>query len=351
MPSGAIAFGGCLRPDVQLVRPSETARPGWLWAPPPITIEGVVHNGNEPHLVYGVPSTQYHLQVHLPGTRNTPIQASCLLQAAASNRAPTIGLSYQWINRTDASRNAACAQKYGPSNGVGVAQCLSASHRQAIFGGNFEPTLWERTNPADSISGRLSRLLLHLAHTRPFQGWAHYLEQDGSPCWNRIVLSGHSQGGGHAAYLALQKHLAGAVLISAPQDEAVGLPKQPLYLDLPFRTKSVAVFGHGLEPARRLQSINHARMAVAGTLVTGRAQNYTDDIKSPPCKPVPLLSFAPTSDNSGCEPASNPTIRYHCSVGTDVRTPAAAGYHVPTALYSLRPWPLLYRASNAWQNC
>lgn len=48
--------------------------------------------------------------------------------------------------------------------------------------------------PADSILHRLERLLVHL-------GWEQYLDAEGSVVWDAVAVAGHSQGGGHAAFL------------------------------------------------------------------------------------------------------------------------------------------------------
>jgi len=49
-------------------------------------------------------------------------------------------------------------------------------------------------------------------------GWVEYLKPDGTPLWSRIVVSGHSQGASHSAYIAHARPVAGALSLSGPQD-------------------------------------------------------------------------------------------------------------------------------------
>merc|ERR1712232_752412 len=42
--------------------------------------------------------------------------------------------------------------------------------------------------------------------------------ENGLPDWTKIVISGHSQGASHAAYIAYRKPVAGAIAFSGPQD-------------------------------------------------------------------------------------------------------------------------------------
>lgn len=71
----------------------------------------------------------------------------------------------------------------------------------------------DRTN---SIENRLEKLLQYQAEQDP-EHYADFL-RDGKPDWSRIVLVGHSQGSGHAGFLAKQHQTRGAILLAGPQD-------------------------------------------------------------------------------------------------------------------------------------
>jgi hypothetical protein len=69
----------------------------------------------------------------------------------------------------------------------------------------------------NSIVSRFAKLLVYLATHDPAGGWADFL-QGNQPRWERIVVAGHSQGAGHAAYLGKCYRLAGVLMFSGPQD-------------------------------------------------------------------------------------------------------------------------------------
>src|SRR5262245_7988173 len=49
----------------------------------------------------------------------------------------------------------------------------------------------------NSIENRLTALLKYLATTYPEEGWQGFVDE-GGPNWSRLVVAGHSQGGGNA---------------------------------------------------------------------------------------------------------------------------------------------------------
>jgi pimeloyl-ACP methyl ester carboxylesterase len=71
--------------------------------------------------------------------------------------------------------------------------------------------------PAEAIVNRLVKLLAALAREHPAEGWGPYLD-DGAPRWERIVVAGHSQGAGMAAFIAQRRRVARVVLFSGPWD-------------------------------------------------------------------------------------------------------------------------------------
>lgn len=70
---------------------------------------------------------------------------------------------------------------------------------------------------ANSILNRLHKLLVYLAKQDPDGGWGEFLS-DGQPEWSRIVVAGHSQGSGHAAYLGKMFEVDKVLMFSGPQD-------------------------------------------------------------------------------------------------------------------------------------
>lgn len=76
---------------------------------------------------------------------------------------------------------------------------------------------WIKVNPANSILNRVQKLLVYLATHDPNDGWDEFVK-DGKPLWNRIIVAGHSQGSGHAAYLGKMFNVDRVLIFSGPQD-------------------------------------------------------------------------------------------------------------------------------------
>lgn len=70
----------------------------------------------------------------------------------------------------------------------------------------------------NSIHTRTVRLLNYLDLTYPLQNWGQYLASPSTLDWSRIVVGGHSQGSGHACYLAKQYAVDRVLMFSGPND-------------------------------------------------------------------------------------------------------------------------------------
>ena len=360
----------CSEASWRLVRPSE-CRPA---VPPP---DRVSHGRNvstdAPHIVLGSPGAgDGLLRILLPGTGSQPLQYSCLLRgvARAARGAPVIGLSYAFLPPSDAARNSLCARH---DTATAIADCLGNQHADALFGGHREPDLWPRTAEEDSVAGRLALLLRELAASSPRDGWDAYLSNGSSatplPRWDRIWVGGHSQGGGHAGYLASEVSLAGATMLSGPQDACIGCADAPLWLDRsPWATSGpVTAFAHGNESAVAIIRDNWRRLADSGRAGSERAasglagwaeapsdaslglgvlRDASQDAPTP-LPPPPWLTWAvPSRLGGSCYGRPQ-----HCSTGKDSTTPVAAldsrAAHRGVALYELAIWPALWGLGDA----
>src|SRR5262249_9494222 len=110
--------------------------------------------------------------------------------------------------------------------------------------------------PAESIVNRLVKLLQYLDLNHPDGGWGSYI-QNGEPNWQRIVVSGQSQGAGMAAFIAKQREVARVILFSSPWDFVLRHGRRELapWLALPSQTPPDRWFGG-----------YHARENMAGLL-------------------------------------------------------------------------------------
>ena len=165
--------------DLHAVFPNETD--------PAMRDEPLPHLYAEP---LGAPREQ--LLVFLPGTDpgyaqgmqtdGGPEAYTDFLRQAAGLGYHVIGLMY--VN--DIPVNVIC-----PGNPPAV-DCHERLREEIITGVDLHDAV--SIPPADSIIHRLEQLLVHL-------GWEQYLDAEGSVLWEAVAVAGHSQGGGHAAFL------------------------------------------------------------------------------------------------------------------------------------------------------
>lgn len=144
------------------------------------------------------------LVVFLPGQGRRPKCCLDFLTEAASLGFHAIGLTYD--------------------NAVAVgARCLGrpacyGEIRRNLFDG-ATPGRFSAVPPRDTIEHRLVSLLSYLNALYPTGGWAPYLPSSSSvPDYARIVLAGHSDGGGEAAFIASVRAVKGVVVFSGPLD-------------------------------------------------------------------------------------------------------------------------------------
>jgi len=151
------------------------------------------------------------LVIFLPGTGSSPGSASLLLRAVLDLGHHVISLSYpnQIAMGTLALND---LDLYG-------------SLRREICFGIDSGSLSLNVTPPDSILNRIEKLLIHLSHEYPGENWGNYIQSSG-PRWDKIILSGFSQGSGHAAYLAQSFPVKKVVLFAGVVDGRVNVPQQ-----------------------------------------------------------------------------------------------------------------------------
>ncbi len=153
--------------------------------------------------------SNHKLFVFLPGTGLTPAQYQLVQQEAARLGYHVIGLMYP---------NTPGLAKVCP-NDPDPAACYENSRLEVIDGIDRSP--WVDVNPANSIDNRLTKLLEYLAARYRDEGWERFLLRD-EPMWPQIAVSGHSQGGGHAAMIAKIRVVARVVMFSSVTDSLKG---------------------------------------------------------------------------------------------------------------------------------
>ncbi|MEJ7738977.1 MAG: hypothetical protein WKF97_16245 [Chitinophagaceae bacterium] len=93
--------------------------------------------------------------------------------------------------------------------------CFDSFRQEIMFGTPVNALVG--VDSVNSIYNRFFKLLSYLAKNNPQQGWKQYMEMNQIQ-WKNIVVAGHSQGAGHAAYLAKHFPVAKLLIFAGPQD-------------------------------------------------------------------------------------------------------------------------------------
>jgi hypothetical protein len=91
------------------------------------------------------------------------------------------------------------------------------NYRDEICFGNQVSSIVD-VNVLNCISTRATKLLIYLKNTYPNENWGQYLTSTNTILWSKVIVSGHSQGSGHASYLAKKNLTDRVVMFSGPND-------------------------------------------------------------------------------------------------------------------------------------
>jgi pimeloyl-ACP methyl ester carboxylesterase len=172
---------------------------------PPLTGAGVVEvNGD--HVVMLDEGSRNELFVFYPGTKARPDQYEEIVRRAAELGYHALALSY--VNTLSVNFEV-CIRH--PADRA----CHEAVRLEILTGveSGYDPP---DVDPANGAFRRLTLLLQYLAAEFPGDGWDRYLT-GGALRWDRIVVAGHSQGGGHAAMTAKLYAVPRALLFGATE--------------------------------------------------------------------------------------------------------------------------------------
>ena len=159
------------------------------------------------HYVYLNPSNanQNVLVVHLPGSYGEPKRASLFGTLAADLGFHCIGLMYPNIPTV----GSLCANSNDPN-------CFEKTRGEIIEGIDYSNAIDITLH--ESIFSRLKQLLIYLNGQYPTENWGQYLTANQDLIFEKLIFSGHSQGGGHAALIAKYYPIQRALCFSSPKD-------------------------------------------------------------------------------------------------------------------------------------
>ena len=156
---------------------------------------------------YVVRNNQIHLNkllLFIGGSFSTPENYNIVCDYSATIGLDVISLSYP---------NNIPAATLGSSSD----QFVFDNYRDEICFGNPVSDAVD-VNTLNSIQTRAIKLLEYLHLEYPDQNWNQYLTASNTLRWNKIIVSGHSQGSGHACYLGKKNLVDRVVMFSGPSD-------------------------------------------------------------------------------------------------------------------------------------
>lgn len=149
------------------------------------------------------------LVVHFPGSFDNPLNTIRFPELAANNGFHVINIKYE----NSISSRTPCLTN--PDE-----DCYYNFRKEILEGEDVSPDI--SVNSANSAYNRIFKLLKYMHTEYPEEGWDNYFNETGgaedSIKWEKIIVSGHSQGGGHAALIGIEKRVNRVLMFAAPND-------------------------------------------------------------------------------------------------------------------------------------
>ncbi|MED5619293.1 BPSS1187 family protein [Ideonella sp. BN130291] len=194
-------------------------------------MDAQVNMALEPHVAIN-PSPDvaaaHKLFVFLPGTSGTPEMYRLILRSGARRGFHTLGLNYP--NPTAVGE--LCLGSSDPN-------CFFKVRSEIISGAPLSDLV--SVNVPNSIVTRLTETVAYLNQHFSDEGWGQYLLSNGQIDWSKVVMSGHSQGGGHAGLMAKMFSMSRVVYFASPADWDGSGPAA--WVSLPNVTPAVRQYG------------------------------------------------------------------------------------------------------------
>jgi len=164
-------------------------------------------NTDQKHIVFlnNSVSKKNKLFIFLPGTGGNPSNIQRIDSLAANLGYHSIGLMYP----NEPAIGSLCASNSD-------IDCYTKTRMEVIDG--TDRTTLITVDRANSIENRIIKLLHYLQLQNPAENWSQFLDNSNNIIWEKVVIAGHSQGGGHAGMIAKNHKVARVLMFGAPKD-------------------------------------------------------------------------------------------------------------------------------------
>lgn len=143
------------------------------------------------------------LFVFFPGTHGIAANYEILNNTVAEMGFHAINLTYP----NDEAVNSLCG---GTSTDL---DCYANVRLEILDGTDRTPLV--NVNRANSAENRIIKLLIYLRSQYPNDNWGQFLIDDSTLDWSKMIVAGHSQGGGHAGILGRYHPVVRVVMFAA----------------------------------------------------------------------------------------------------------------------------------------
>jgi hypothetical protein len=209
------------------------------------------------------------LMLFFPGTGGIPRGYKTFTELAANKGFHAIALQYVNLD----SVNTLCG---GANTDL---DCYERCRLEIIDG--TDRTTLVNVNRPNSIENRLVKLLKYMNANFPNDGWLQYIDSNDNIRWEKLVVAGHSQGGGHAGILG-KKHRVARVIMFASADYNVSALAPANWITAPGLTPNSDFYGfiHQRDQFFNYSVLVNQVWSVYGMLAFGSPVNV-DNIVTP----------------------------------------------------------------------
>jgi hypothetical protein len=132
------------------------------------------------------------------------------------------------------------------------------------------------------ITTRTIKLLQYLSKTYPDQNWGQYLTTTNTLQWSKIIVSGHSQGSGHACFLGKKNLVDRVVMFAGPNDYSTFFSAPANWLTISGQTSLTKYFSLLHTQDEIVPFSNQvANLRGLGLLTAGQNPTLVDNLTTP----------------------------------------------------------------------